>query len=277
MYSLNCNGKLIVINQPIVMGIINITPDSFHAASRQQGINGILKQAEKMLTDGATMLDIGGQSTRPGAAMIGLHEEIERVVPAIEAILQYFPKSILSIDTFHAKVAKASVEAGCSIVNDVSGGTMDEEMLSIVANLHVPYICMHIKGTPADMQQNPQYKNVVQDVLNFFIERTEACRLAGIHDVIIDPGIGFGKNLQHNFTLLQQLSAFKILGKPILLGVSRKSFIRKILEVETEDALNGTTVLHTIGLMNGANILRVHDVKEAVEAVKLYLQVEGKY
>jgi dihydropteroate synthase len=276
MFTLNCKGKLVVIDKPIVMGIINITPDSFHASSRKQGRDGILAQAEKMIKDGATILDIGGQSTRPGAQLISVEAEMERVLPAIEAIHQTFSEVIMSIDTFHANVAKASVGAGCSIINDVSGGMMDAEMLPIVAALRVPYICMHMQGTPASMQAKPHYENVVKEILDFLIDRVEACRLAGIHDVIIDPGIGFGKTMAHNYELIKQLSVFKMLDKLILLGVSRKGFIRKSLGIETVDALNGTTVLNTIGLMNGANILRVHDVKEAVEAVKLYLEIYGK-
>jgi dihydropteroate synthase len=276
MFTLNCKGKLVVIDKPTVMGIINITPDSFHAGSRKQGREGILAQAEKMINDGATILDIGGQSTRPGAELISAEAEMERVLPAIEAIHQTFPEVIMSIDTFYASVAKSSVEAGCSMVNDVSGGMMDAEMLPIVGTLRVPYICMHIQGTPANMQAKPHYENVVKEILDFLIGRVEACRLAGIQDVIIDPGIGFGKTMAHNYELIKQLSVFKMLGKPILLGISRKGFIRKSLGVETADALNGTTVLNTIGLMNGATILRVHDVKEAVEAVKLYLEVYGR-
>lgn len=275
MFTLNCKGKLVVIDKPIVMGIINITPDSFHASSRKQGKEGILAQAEKMINEGASILDIGGQSTRPGSELISEEAEIARVVPAIEAIHQQFPDVIMSIDTFNANVAKASVEAGCSIVNDISGGLMDKNMLNVVGALHVPYVCMHMQGTPASMQAKPHYDNVVKEVLDFLIERVEACRLAGINDVIIDPGIGFGKTMANNYELIKQLSIFKMLEKPILLGVSRKGFIRKTLNIDTEDALNGTTVINTIGLMNGANILRVHDVKEAVEAVKLYEEVYG--
>ncbi len=276
MFTLNCKGKLVTIDKPVVMGIINITPDSFHSNSRKQGRDGILEQAEKMISDGAVILDIGGQSTRPGAELITPEDEMERVLPAIEAIHQQFPEVIMSIDTFNANVAKASVEAGCSIVNDVSGGMMDEQMLPFVAALRVPYVCMHMQGTPASMQAKPQYGNVVKEILDFLIERIEACRKAGINDIIVDPGIGFGKTMAHNYELIKQLSVFKMLEKPILLGVSRKGFIRKSLGVDTEHALNGTTVLNTIGLVNGAHILRVHDVKEAVEAVKLYCEVYGR-
>ncbi|MES2776199.1 MAG: dihydropteroate synthase [Bacteroidota bacterium] len=272
--TLNCKGKLLTIDSPIVMGIINITPDSFYEGSRQQSLDDILKQTKKMLTEGAAIVDIGGQSTRPGSEAVGVEEEINRVVPAIEAICQLYPEAIVSIDTYHAAVAKAAVEAGAGIVNDVSGGTMDEQMLPTVAALKVPYICMHMQGVPATMHLNPVYEDVTKEVLDFFIERIDACRRAGIHDVIIDPGFGFGKTIEHNFTLLKNLSLFKILEKPILLGISRKSTIYKTLGTTAADALNGTTVLNTIGLMNGANILRVHDVKEAVEAVKLVRRVQ---
>ena len=270
MFTLNCKGKLLSLDKPIVMGIMNVTPDSFYARSRQTSIDDLLKQAEKMLNEGATILDIGGQSTRPGAELITMEEEKKRVVLAIEAILHSFPDAILSIDTFRAGVAKKAVDAGASVVNDISGGMMDEAMLSTVAILKVPFICMHIKGTPATMQQDPTYNDVTKEVLDYFIERIDACRKAGIHDVIIDPGFGFGKNIEHNFTLLKNLSLFKMLQKPILMGISRKFTIYKTLGITADEALNGTTVLNTIGLINGANILRVHDVKEAVEAAKLY-------
>ena len=274
MFTLHCKGKLLMIDQPIVMGIINITPDSFHEASRKEDVDAVLEQAEKMIGEGAAILDIGGQSTRPGAEMIGAVAEMKRVAPNIEAIHKRFPDAILSIDTFHASVAKASVEAGCSIVNDVSGGLADADMLPTVATLRVPYICMHMQGEPTSMQKNPSYENVALEVLDFFIERCEACRIAGIKDVIFDPGIGFGKTVGHNLELIRKLASFQILETPILLGVSRKGFIRKLLNVEIENALNGTTVMNTLVLLNGANILRVHDVKEAVEAVKLVKAVE---
>jgi dihydropteroate synthase len=269
MYTLNCKGKILTIETAIVMGIINITPDSFYAGSRQQALQDIVQQAKKMLDEGAAILDIGGQSTRPGSEQVGAEEEIKRVVPAIAAIQEQFPEAIISIDTYHASVAKAAIEAGAAIVNDVSGGMLDAYMLDTVAALKVPYVCMHMQGTPATMQHSPAYNDVTKEVLDFFIERTDACRRAGIHDVIIDPGFGFGKTIEHNFTLLKNLSVFKILEKPILLGISRKSSIYKTLGSTANEALNGTTVLNTVGLINGAAILRVHDVKEAVEAVKL--------
>jgi dihydropteroate synthase len=269
MFTLNCKGRLLVIDEPVVMGIINVTPDSFYSGSRQSGIDDVLKQADKMLTEGATILDIGGQSTRPGSEAIGADSELQRVVPAIEAIANRFSHSYISVDTYHAKVAKAAVEAGACIVNDISSGDMDSETIETVAALQVPYITMHMKGTPATMQQNAQYENVTRDVFDYFIKKIEQCRLAGITDVIVDPGFGFGKTIQHNFTLLKNLSVFKMLQKPVLAGLSRKATIYKTLGTSAEEALNGTTVLNTIALLNGANILRVHDVKEAKETVKL--------
>lgn len=269
MFTLNCRGRLLTINQPIVMGIINATPDSFFQNSRQQTIDAALQQAEKMITEGAIILDIGGQSTRPGSEKINAEEELQRVMPIIAAIHKAFPETIISIDTYYSVVAKEAVEAGASIINDISGGTMDEQMLQTVAALKAPFVCMHIKGTPQTMQQYATYENVTKEVLEYFIDRTGACRLAGINDVIIDPGFGFSKTIAHNFELLRNLSAFKMLDKPILLGLSRKGTIYKTLDITAEEALNGTTVLNTMGLLNGASILRVHDVKEAREAIKL--------
>lgn len=269
MFTLNCKGKLLSIAQPIVMGIVNTTPDSFYTNSQQQSIESAFLTAEKMLQDGAAIVDIGAQTTQPGSSEVGIEEELKRAIPVIEKIHTTFPEAIISIDTYHATVAKKAVEAGASIVNDVSGGLMDKQMLPTIAALHVPFVCMHMKGTPKNMQQNPTYTNVTDEVFAFFIERIEACKKAGINDVIIDPGFGFGKTIEHNYTLLKQLAAFKILQKPILLGVSRKSMIYKPLEVTANEALNGTSVLHTIGLENGASILRVHDVKEAIECIHL--------
>lgn len=269
MFTLNCKGKLLSINKPIVMGIINTTPDSFYSKSQQFTIDAVLHKAHQMLQEGAAILDIGGQTTKPGSESIGTSEELKRVMPAIKALHQHFPDAIISIDTYHAQVAKEAVQAGASIVNDVSGGMLDTEMLATVATLKVPYVCMHMKGTPQNMQQNAVYKNVTKEVLEFFIERIETCRLAGINDVIVDPGFGFGKTIAHNFQLLNELSVFKMLQKPILLGISRKSTIYKTLNISPGESLNGTTVLNTIGLQNGAAILRVHDVKEAKECIEL--------
>ena len=269
MFTLNCRGRLLTINQPIVMGIINATPDSFFSASRQQTTDTALKQAEKMIAEGATILDIGGQSTRPGSEKVSASEETERVTILIEAITKAFPGTIISIDTYYASVAKEAVAAGASIINDISGGLMDNKMLQTAAELKTPFVCMHIKGTPQTMQQNTTYENLAKEVLEYFIGRTEACRLAGINDVIVDPGFGFSKTIPQNFELLRNLSVLKMLDKPILIGLSRKGTIYKTLGTTAEEALNGTTVLNTISLLNGGSILRVHDVKEAMETIKL--------
>ena len=259
-----------MLDKPLVMGIINATPDSFYEGHLQKGLEGIEALADKMLADGADILDIGGQSTRPGSQRITVDEELKRVLPVIEKILAKNTAAIISIDTYHSKVALEAVQAGASIVNDISAGGMDEKMITTVAELKVPYVCMHIQGTPETMQQNPHYENVVTAVLDFFISKAEECKRAGIHDIIIDPGFGFGKTIPHNFQLLKNLSVFKMLEMPILAGISRKSTIYKTLGITTDEALNGTTSLNTIALMNGANILRVHDVKEAKEAVLLF-------
>ena len=270
MFTLNCKGRILVIDKPIVMGIINATPDSFFGGSRFNGVDEIVAKAEKMLNDGAGILDIGGQSTRPGSELISADEEIERVIPAIKAIAKKRPEAFISIDTFYSKVAKAAVDAGASVVNDISAGSMDNKMIATVTELKVPYILMHMKGTPQTMQQNTIYENVTLEVLDHFISKTHELQKAGIADIIIDPGFGFAKTIDQNFELLKNLSAFKMLDKAIMLGISRKSTIYKTLGVNADEAINGTSVLNTIGLMNGASILRVHDVKEAKEAIKLY-------
>jgi len=274
MFSLNCKGKLLVMDKPLVMGILNVTPDSFYEGSRQTNFS-VLAQATKMIEEGADIIDIGGQSTRPGSERISVKEELQRVLPAIEIILKNFPGTIISVDTYQSDVAKETVLAGASIINDISAGNMDSDMIATVAKLQVPYICMHMKGTPEDMQQQPTYENVTREVLDFFIQKTDECKRAGINDVVIDPGFGFGKTISHNFTLLKELFTFKMLDKPIMAGLSRKSTIYKTLGVSAEEALNGTTVLNTLALQNGANILRVHDVKEAKEAIALWQKYEG--
>lgn len=270
MFTLNCNGRLLVINKPVVMGIINTTPDSFYAGSRMQTETEVLNKAELMLNEGAAFLDIGAQSTRPRSERISAAEEAKRLLPMIAAIYKNFPKAFISVDTYHSKVAEQAVDTGACVVNDISGGTIDNDMLSTVGRLHVPYVCMHIKGTPETMQQNPVYENVTREVLDFFIQQKEQCRLHNIHDVIIDPGFGFGKTSEHNFQLLKDLSVFKMLDRPILAGLSRKGMVYRTLNIHADEALNGTTVLNTIALLNGANILRVHDVKEATEAITLF-------
>jgi dihydropteroate synthase len=269
MFTLNGGGRLRTGDRPLVMGILNSTPDSFYGGSRLQNERDLLVRAEKMLQDGADMLDIGGQSTRPGAEWVGEEEELRRVIPYITVLKAQFPDIFLSVDTWFSRVAREAVAAGAALINDVSGGLQDPGMLETVGDLKVPYVCMHMKGTPANMNQEAVYENVTREVLDYFISRTENCRLAGIYDVILDPGMGFAKTRAHNLELLRNLSVFKMLGRPILLGVSRKSTIYKLLGITPEEALNGTTVLNTLGLLNGADILRVHDPKEAREAITL--------
>jgi len=268
--TLNAGGKLIDISTPKVMGIINITPDSFYAGSRKPGIEEALQQAEKMLTDGATFLDIGAYSSRPGARDISVDEENDRLIPVVETITTAFPEAVLSIDTFRAPVAEAAIKAGAHIINDISGGQLDEEMFATVARLRVPYILMHMKGTPQTMTQLAQYDNVFIDVLDYFTSCYHQLKQLGVQDVIIDPGFGFAKKQEHNYALMNRLQEFEVLGLPLLAGISRKKMIYGLLENTAAEALNGTTVLNAISLMKGANILRVHDVKEAVEAVKIW-------
>jgi len=274
MLSLNCNGKFLVIERPAVMGIINVTPDSFYGASRFVNEDEIIQQAEKMLNEGAVILDIGGQSTRPNSERTSADEELKRVINPIKSLHANFPGAIISIDTYHSKVAEQCIGAGASMVNDVSAGNMDNNMIKTVARFRVPYICMHMRGTPENMQKKTSYENVTRDILDFFIRKVDECRNAGIHDIIIDPGIGFGKTIAQNFQLIRELAVFKILEKPVLVGLSRKSTIYKTLGLDVEAALNGTTVLNTIALLNGANILRVHDVREAREAILLVDQYQ---
>ncbi len=267
MFTLNCKGKLLVLDSPAVMGIINATPDSFYRGNINEDIDVLAKQ---MIADGADILDIGGQSTRPGSERISTGEELQRVIPVITSISKKFPQTIISIDTYSSVVAAAAVEAGASIINDISAGSMDALMIGTVAALKVPYVCMHMQGTPATMQKNTHYTDVVKGVLDFFIAAIDTCKNAGINDIIIDPGFGFGKNIDHNFSLLKKLELLHMLNRPVLVGLSRKSTIYKTLQSTADNALNGTTVLNTVALMNGASILRVHDVKEAKEAVTLF-------
>ncbi len=256
------------------MGIINITPDSFYEGSRFNDIDEILRQSEKMLNEGADILDVGGQSTRPGAEQVGITEELKRVVKAVESIHQQFPEAIISVDTYHAKVAAETIASGASIVNDISAGNADREMLRLVGDMNVPYVCMHAKGDPQTMQKNPVYENVTREVLDFLIEKKQGCIQSGIKDIIIDPGFGFGKTIKHNFELLKNLSVFNMLGCPLMIGISRKSTVYKTLGITANESLNGSTVLHTIALLNGASILRVHDVKEAKEAIRLVVAMK---
>lgn len=253
---------------PLVMGIINATPDSFHAASRAD-VDEALRMAERMLADGASILDIGGQSTRPGSGEGTAAEELKRVLKVIDAVHRRFPEVLVSVDTWRADVAKEAVAQGAGLVNDIGAGLLDADMLPTVAALGVPYIAMHMQGTPATMQHAPAYTDVVAEVTRFLSERLNAAHAAGIADVVLDPGFGFGKTVEHNFALLRGLGRIAALGAPVLVGLSRKRMINEVLGTRPEEALNGTTVLNTIALVNGAAILRVHDVKEAVEAVKL--------
>lgn len=275
MYTLNCRGKLLLLDKPLIMGILNITPDSFYEGHIGKNIDDIVSVAEKMLNDGADIIDIGGQSTRPGSKRITAEEELQRVIPVIETVIKKIPKTIISIDTYYSEVAYKAILAGASIVNDISAGNMDEKMIANVAALQVPYIAMHMNGTPENMQNDPQYEDVVKQVLDFFIHKIAECKKAGITDIIVDPGFGFGKTTDHNFLLLKHLAVFKMLDKPILAGLSRKGTIYKTLNLSAAEALNGTTCLNTIALLNGAGILRVHDVKEAKQVVTL-LNAYGK-
>jgi dihydropteroate synthase len=268
--TLNAGGKLIELSSPKVMGIINITPDSFYANSRKPSVDEALLQAEKMLADGATFLDIGAYSSRPGAVDISAAEETDRLLPIVEAIAAAFPEAVMSIDTFRAKVAEAAIKGGAHIINDISGGQLDEDMFATVARLNVPYILMHMKGTPQTMNQMAQYDDVFSDVFDYFILKYSELKLLGVHDVIIDPGFGFAKTAEHSYALMNRMDEFKILGLHLLTGISRKRMIYGLLGNTAAEALNGTTVLNTIALTKGTDILRVHDVKDAVEAVKIW-------
>jgi dihydropteroate synthase len=272
MLTLNCKGKLLLLDKPIIMGIINATHNSFYKGNLSLGFNGIVDMAGQMLADGATIVDIGGQSTKPGAAVIPVTEEIDTVVPLIEAIKKQFEYAIISIDTFNSATAKAAINAGAGMVNDVSAGNLDAQMIETVAAMrNVPYVCMHMRGEPATMQTQTHYENLHYEILQYFVQKVHACRTVGIHDVIIDIGFGFAKTTEQNFSLLKQLHIFKMLDCPILTGISRKSMIYKTLNTTADNALNGTTALHMLALNNSSNILRVHDVREAKECVDLYL------
>lgn len=267
--TLNVGGRLFDLRTPQVMAILNITPDSFYAASRTASINEALNKTEAFLKAGATIIDIGAYSSRPGAADINEKEELDRIVPVVEALVETFPHAVLSIDTFRAAVAKATVEAGAHIINDISGGTLDERMFETVAQLNVPYILMHMKGTPQTMHLESHYDDVVLEVVDYFSKKVAALRSLGVKDIILDPGFGFAKNRDHSYELLNHLEDLKIFGLSFLVGFSRKSMIAKFLKVDPADALNGTSVLNTIALQKGASILRVHDVTPAMECIKL--------
>jgi len=266
---INCNGKALNLDEPAIMGILNLTPDSFYDGGKYINEAHIVESAKKMVADGALIIDVGGYSTRPGANNITEREELNRVIPVIKLLKEELQDTIISIDTFRSSIAEQAVKYGASVVNDISGGTIDENMFKCVSELNVPYILMHIQGTPQNMQENPTYKDVVSDVLNYFDEKLNKLNSLGVNDVIIDPGFGFGKTIEHNYKILNHLDDFKIFNQPVLTGISRKGMIYKPLNSSSSEALNGTTVANTIALMKGTNILRVHDVKEAKEAIDL--------
>lgn len=267
--TINCKGILIDLSSPKVMGILNLTPDSFYDGGLFKNEKDILQQVETMLLEGATFIDVGAYSSRPNADHISEHEELKRSVPVVKLLCKEFPDILISIDTFRSNIAKQCIESGAALINDISAGELDDKMIETVANLKVPYIMMHMKGTPQSMQQNCNYTNLLKDIFFYFSKKIKKAHGLGIKDIIIDPGFGFAKTMEQNFELLNKLDVFKILEKPFIVGVSRKSMITQTLKNSTKDALNGTTTLNTIALHKGASILRVHDVKEAIECVKL--------
>jgi len=269
MKSINCNGTLIDLTSPKVMGILNITPDSFFDGGNYNNETTIISQVKKMLDEGATFIDIGAYSSRPGAKHISEKEELERILPIVKLLIKEFPKILISIDTFRSKIAEKCIENGACIINDISAGNMDTAMFKTIAKFQVPYIIMHMQGTPQNMQANPIYKNVITDILYYFSEKIYELRAIAVNDIIADVGFGFGKTIEQNYTLLKNLEIFKSLEIPTLTGISRKSMLYKPLDITAKNALNATTAANTIALLNGTNILRVHDVKEAVETIKI--------
>lgn len=276
-FSLNCRGQLLDLRRPHIMGILNATPDSFFAGSRAQALDAALRRAEQMVAEGADILDVGGASSRPGAAEVPPEEERARVVPIIEALTRAYPLVPVSIDTWRASVAEAALDAGASILNDISAGSLDADLYAVAArHPDVPYILMHMQGRPETMQQAPEYSDVVTEVLDFFIREMACLRAMGVYQIVLDPGFGFGKTVAHNYALLRNLQVFeRVCECPVLAGVSRKSMINKVLNIRAEQALNGTTALHMAALQNGALLLRVHDVREAVEVVQLHAALSG--
>jgi len=270
--TIRCKGKLISLQKPLVMGILNLSPESFYMHTDSES-DHVIKWVAKMIHDGADIIDIGAASSKPGAEEISLEEELRRLLPPLETLVSAFPQAVFSVDTYRATVAEAALQVGAAMINDISAGE-DPQMFALIASRQVPYIMMHKKGSPADMQLNPEYDDVLSEVQDYFIHKVHQAREAGIHDILIDPGFGFGKSLTHNYHLLNGLEAFQVIDCPILAGISRKSMICKVLQVNPEKALNGTTALHMTALMKGAKILRVHDVKEAKEAVKLFEALE---
>ncbi len=275
LQQLNMGGKILTLDEPKIMGILNATPDSFYDGGRHHQASKALQQVEKMLANGADIIDVGGMSSRPGAKIIDVKEEKSRVVPIIQSIQKHFPEAFISIDTIRSEVARAAIGEGASVVNDISAGKLDDLMYKTVGELKVPYVLMHMQGKPETMQENPNYKDIGLEVLDFFIQEIKLLREQGVKDIILDPGFGFGKTIEHNYQLLKNLRDFLYLECPLLAGLSRKSMIYKVLEVEPEEALNGTTALHMAALMKGAKMLRVHDVKEAKECICLYQMMNG--
>jgi dihydropteroate synthase len=270
---INCKGQLIDLSIPKVMGILNVTPNSFFDGGKYDSDQAILTQVEKMLSDGATFIDLGAYSSKPSAEFVSEQEELDRIVPVVQLILEHFPDVLLSIDTFRSEVAKACIENGAAIINDISGGNLDNKMFEVIAQYNVPYILMHMRGTPQTMQSLTDYDDIVKEMLFYFSEKVAQARNLGINDVILDPGFGFSKTLDQNYEVLQKMELFNVLELPVLAGFSRKSMIYKELNTSQQEALNGTTVLNTISLTKGAKILRVHDVKEAMECVILYNKI----
>ncbi|HCY43163.1 MAG TPA: dihydropteroate synthase [Prolixibacteraceae bacterium] len=274
--SINLNGRLIDFSKPVVMGILNVTPDSFFDGGKYKTEKKVVKRAEEILEQGGTIIDIGAVSTQPGSDGVSTKDEIDRIIPAVKAVRKAFPEAVISIDTYRSWVAMKVIEdCGPCIVNDVSGGNFDVHMFETIGKLGVPYVLMHMQGTPIKMQDNPEYEDIIRDISMFFTDRVKKLNKAGVKDVIIDPGFGFGKTLEHNYELLNRLDSFKVFQLPVMVGVSRKSMIHKLLGQKPEDALNGTSVVNTLALMGGADLLRVHDVREAVEAVRIMEMVRS--
>lgn len=271
--TINCLGKLIDLTYPKVMGILNCTPNSFYDGGKYSDDKSLLSQVEKMLSEGATFIDIGAYSSKPSAEFVSEEEEIQRLIPTIQLVLKYFPETLISVDTFRGKVAKTGIENGACIINDISAGSLDATMMETVAKLQVPYVMMHMKGNPKTMQSLANYENITKEMLFYFSKKVARARSLGINDLLIDLGFGFAKTKEQNFEVMNNLELFQMLELPILVGISRKSMIYKTLETSADFALNGTTVLNTIALQKGANILRVHDVKEAMETIKLVAQL----
>ena len=275
MKSINFKGELIDLNEPKVMGILNLTPDSFYDGGKFQSESQILQQVEKMLAEGATFVDIGAYSSRPGAIHVSEEEELKRLTHMVDLILKEFPNARISIDTFRSKVAQYALESGAGMINDISGGNMDQKMYEIIARYQVPYIIMHMKGTPQNMQQKVQYVDLMKEMIQYFSDKIYDLRKLGVSDILIDPGFGFSKTLDQNYQVLQHLDLLRFMELPILVGLSRKSMLYKMLDIGPQDALNATTAANCLALQNGANILRVHDVKEAVQAIAVFLKTIG--